>query len=420
MKKIKEYLKRYENFLLNIYDKGYFKSFSIKKPKESLLLLINFFPYFYLKPKIREEKNKHKTKLYFKLKKENNIKFGLWNNIKYYTAASIQMFSVMFIALHFVAAFMLLSTFSKAGIEIEELFYMFSPIEKTFEEQYNKVDFNENIYNLLKTSKTPLYEFKNKNEVSFETIKNEYVENNLSAFNGYNDYPTEGSNEEKKQFIQNKFIEEYQKDNYTYIFSEENGNFLFEILDENNNFVLSDKILNNQDIFYSFSENLNTYYDFNEIDNVFFSPNQLNKMIIKNNIEEEFVSIIDISYLSTNNTFSSFLYKGNITDQINLKSISIVNDKVRIYNYNDNMNRSELFSAQNEFITELNKLLIFYALFFIWSVTSIPLFYKYLRKENKRRETVVFSSPYKNQLLLEDKREQQKIKQNKKVSVMSI
>lgn len=326
----------------------------------------------------------------------------------------------MFIAFHFLVAAMLLSTFSKAGIEIEELFHMFSPIEKTFEEQYNKVDFNENIYNLLKTSKTPLYEFKNKNEVSFEKIKKEYSENNLEAFNGHNDYPTEGSNEEKKQFIQNQFTEEYQKDNYTYIFSEENGNFLFEILDENNNFVLSDKILANKDIFYSFSENLNTYYNFNEIDNVFFLPDQSNKIVITNNREEESISILDISYLSTNNTFSSFLYKGNIMDQVNLKSVSIFDNKVRIFNYNYNMNQNELFATQNELINELNKFIIFYTLFFIWSVTSIPLFRKYLRYESKRREAIVFSSPYKNQLLLEDKREKQKIKQNKKVSVMSI
>ena len=59
-----------------------------------------------------------------------------------------------------------------------------------------------------------------------------------------------------KSFIENKFIEEYQKENYTYIFSEENGNMLFEILNENKNLVLNEKLLSNKDIFYSFSENL--------------------------------------------------------------------------------------------------------------------------------------------------------------------
>ena len=104
-----------------------------------------------------------------------------------------------------------------------------------------------------------------------------------------------------------------------------------------------------------------------------------------------------------------------------MKSISIVDDKVRIFNHNNHdMNGSELFTAKEQIIKEFNKILIFYPLFFIWSVTTIPLFRKYLQKENLRRETVVFSSPYKNQLLLEDKREQQKIKQNKKVSVMNI
>ena len=84
-------------------------------------------------------------------------------------------------------------------------------------------------------------------------------------------------------------------------------------------------------------------------------------------------------------------------------SISIVDDKVRIFNHNNHdMNGSELFTAKEQIIKEFNKILIFYPLFFIWSVTTIPLFRKYLQKENLRRETVVFSSPYKNQLLLED------------------
>lgn len=421
MKKIKEYLKRYENFLLNIYDKGYFKSFSIKKPKESLLLLINFFPYFYLKPKIREEKNKHKTKLYFKLKKENNIKFGLWNNIKVWGVMFSQTFSVIFLCWHLILLVFVIHFFNKTDVSFNDLSYMFSPIDSSLESQYNKVDFDNNLYNLLKEVEKPIYQFKSKGEVTFNEIKQYYSENNLEAFNGYDDYPKNGSSEEKKSFIENKFIEEYQKENYTYIFSEENGNMLFEILNENKNLVLNEKLLSNKDIFYSFSENLSKYYNFDKIDNVFFYPNQSSRNVIKNNVDKESISFINVSYLNANNTFSKFLYKAQTIDKINLKSISIVDDKVRIFNHNNHdMNGSELFTAKEQIIKEFNKILIFYPLFFIWSVTTIPLFRKYLQKENLRRETVVFSSPYKNQLLLEDKREQQKIKQNKKVSVMNI
>lgn len=421
MKKIKEYLKRYENFLLNIYDKGYFKSFSIKKPKESLLLLINFFPYFYLKPKIREEKNKHKTKLYFKLKKENNIKFGLWNNINVWGVTISQIFSCVFLYWHLILLVFVIHFFNKTDVSFNDLSYMFSPIDSSLESQYNKVDFDNNLYNLLKEVEKPIYQFKSKGEVTFNEIKQYYSENNLEAFNGYDDYPKNGSSEEKKSFIENKFIEEYQKENYTYIFSEENGNMLFEILNENKNLVLNEKLLSNKDIFYSFSENLSKYYNFDKIDNVFFYPNQSSRNVIKNNVDKESISFINVSYLNANNTFSKFLYKAQTIDKINLKSISIVDDKVRIFNHNNHdMNVSELFTAKEQIIKEFNKILIFYPLFFIWSVTTIPLFRKYLQKENLRRETVVFSSPYKNQLLLEDKREQQKIKQNKKVSVMNI
>tara|TARA_Y100001960_G_C14782595_1_gene888005 strand:- start:8499 stop:9764 length:1266 start_codon:yes stop_codon:yes gene_type:complete len=421
MKKIKEYLKRYENFLLNIYDKGYFKSFSIKKPKESLLLLINFFPYFYLKPKIREEKNKHKTKLYFKLKKENNIKFGLWNNINVWGVTISQIFSCVFLYWHLILLVFVIHFFNKTDVSFNDLSYMFSPIDSSLESQYNKVDFDNNLYNLLKEVEKPIYQFKSKGEVTFNEIKQYYSENNLEAFNGYDDYPKNGSSEEKKSFIENKFIEEYQKENYTYIFSEENGNMLFEILNENKNLVLNEKLLSNKDIFYSFSENLSKYYNFDKIDNVFFYPNQSSRNVIKNNVDKESISFINVSYLNANNTFSKFLYKAQTIDKINLKSISIVDDKVRIFNHNNHdMNGSELFTAKEQIIKEFNKILIFYPLFFIWSVTTIPLFRKYLQKENLRRETVVFSSPYKNQLLLEDKREQQKIKQNKKVSVMNI
>ena len=421
MKKIKEYLKRYENFLLNIYDKGYFKSFSIKKPKESLLLLINFFPYFYLKPKIREEKNKHKTKLYFKLKKENNIKFGLWNNINVWGVTISQIFSCVFLYWHLILLVFVIHFFNKTDVSFNDLSYMFSPIDSSLESQYNKVDFDNNLYNLLKEVEKPIYQFKSKGEVTFNEIKQYYSENNLEAFNGYDDYPKNGSSEEKKSFIENKFIEEYQKENYTYIFSEENGNMLFEILNENKNLVLNEKLLSNKDIFYSFSENLSKYYNFDKIDNVFFYPNQSSRNVIKNNVDKESISFINVSYLNANNTFSKFLYKAQTIDKINLKSISIVDDKVRIFNHNNHdMNGSELFTAKEQIIKEFNKILIFYPLFFIWSVTTIPLFRKYLQKENLRRETVVFSSPYKNQLLLEDKIKQQKIKQNKKVSVMNI
>lgn len=422
MKKIKEYLKRYENFLLNIYDKGYFKSFSIKKPKKSLLILINFFPYFYLKPQIKKEKNKHKAELYLKLKKENNIKFGLWNNIKVWGVIFSQIFSVVFLCWHLIPLILVIEILNKTDISFNDLSYMFSPIDRSLESQYNKVDFDNNLYNLLKEVEKPIYQFKSKEEVSFNEIKQYYSENNLEAFSGYNDYPKNGNSEEKKSFIENKFVEEYQKDNYTYIFSEENGNMLFEILDENNNLVLNEKLLSDKDIFYSFSENLSKHYNFDKIDNVLFYPDQSSRYVIKNNIDEESISFINISYLNANNTFSKFIYKAKITDKINLKSISIVDDKVRVFNYNDNdMNRSELFITEEQFIEEFNKFLIFYAFFFIWSVTTIPLFRKYLKKEGLRRETVVFSFPYKNQLLLEDKREQQqKIKQNKKVSVMSI
>ena len=405
MKKIKEYLKRYENFLLNIYDKGYFKSFSIKKPKESLLLLINFFPYFYLKPKIREEKNKHKTKLYFKLKKENNIKFGLWNNINVWGVTISQIFSCVFLYWHLILLVFVIHFFNKTDVSFNDLSYMFSPIDSSLESQYNKVDFDNNLYNLLKEVEKPIYQFKSKGEVTFNEIKQYYSENNLEAFNGYDDYPKNGSSEEKKSFIENKFIEEYQKENYTYIFSEENGNMLFEILNENKNLVLNEKLLSNKDIFYSFSENLSKYYNFDKIDNVFFYPNQSSRNVIKNNVDKESISFINVSYLNANNTFSKFLYKAQTIDKINLKSISIVDDKVRIFNHNNHdMNGSELFTAKEQIIKEFNKILIFYPLFFIWSVTTIPLFRKYLQKENLRRETVVFSSPYKNQLLLEDKR----------------
>jgi len=421
MKKIKEYLKRYENFLLNIYDKGYFKSFSIKKPTESLLLLINFFPYFYLKPQIRQEKNKHKSELYLKLKKENNIKFGLWNNIKVWGVMFSQTFSVIFLCWHLILLVFVIHFFNKTDVSFNDLSYMFSPIDSSLESQYNKVDFDNNLYNLLKEVEKPIYQFKSKGEVTFNEIKQYYSENNLEAFNGYDDYPKNGSSEEKKSFIENKFIEEYQKENYTYIFSEENGNMLFEILNENKNLVLNEKLLSNKDIFYSFSENLSKYYNFDKIDNVFFYPNQSSRNVIKNNVDKESISFINVSYLNANNTFSKFLYKAQTIDKINLKSISIVDDKVRIFNHNNHdMNGSELFTAKEQIIKEFNKILIFYPLFFIWSVTTIPLFRKYLQKENLRRETVVFSSPYKNQLLLEDKREQQKIKQNKKVSVMNI
>tara|TARA_Y100000034_G_scaffold137020_1_gene218642 strand:- start:24224 stop:25486 length:1263 start_codon:yes stop_codon:yes gene_type:complete len=420
MKKIKEYLKRYENFLSNIYDKGYFKSFSIKKPKESLLLLINFFPYFYLKPQIRKEKNKYQNRLYFKLKKENNIKFGLWSNIKYEFAILSQLFSLLFIGYNVILLLLFLSFFSKfEDFSISDFLKGWSPLGHHIEEQYNRVEFNDNIYNLSKKINKPLYQFKNVNEVSFEKFKNEYINNTWSfSFNGYDNYPENGSESEIKEFVKNKILEEYQKENYTYIYSNENNNLLFQVLDENNYLILNEKLLNNKDIFYSFHEDLNNYYKFEDSDNILFSPTDSENFVVRK--KENYINIINVNYLSTNNTFSNFLYKGDITNDIILKSISIKNDKVRIFNYQNNIDNTDFIIAQQDFIKILNRFVIFYLLIFIWCLVTIPKFQKYIKNETKRREFIVFSSQYNQQLLLEDKRDVNIKKQTKKISVMSI
>jgi hypothetical protein len=414
---LKNNLKKYDVFLENTYKKGFFKSFSIKKPLHSFLVLLNTIPYIYFLKEKRIIKNRRKNYFFQKIKKEKNIKFSLKSNIKVFFGIILHFFSVFFAAFNLLIVAFLILMFTSSGITPFTELNPISEVRKDLKE----INLNENSIEMYKYTNSNLYNFNNQNEISYELFEENFINILYNHFSNYKKFPNKGTISEKNIFIQNELKEQYPIDNHKFIYNnDENGNHYFKVIKNNKKIVFEKKVINDLDFFQSFENELNTYYDVEKNNGVYLEKTKNHKFIIKKSKEvENQYSIINYYDLNTNNTFSNFLYNPTISNSISVKTISIQDEKVHISNINLEFSTSQYINTYNELINEFNQNFYLYLLSLFAFLIYVFKFRSFLNNESKRRKNILWISHLQPEtLLIEDKRNHKINKLNKKISII--